>query len=213
MSIDANESLSVLGQVTTSLTDANVSYMLTGSFASSIHGVFRATADIDIDIVAALTHESIAKFVQPLLPHFVIDEVSLEQAVCDQRSFHIIHRTSAVKVDIFVRRDDPISVVQLQRAVSVAVPGLTELVRTASAEDIILSKLQWYQLGNDVSERQWNDIQGVIAVHRMDLATDYLEQMAQKMGVLDLLSRAYETFDAQRQPSVPPFALPPVVEQ
>lgn len=187
--MDINESLSVLDQIVAALTDANVAYMLTGSFASSIHGVFRATADIDV--VAALSNENLHAFVRPLLSHFFIDEIALDAAVRDQRSFNIIHRTSVIKVDVFVRRDDPVSIVQLQRAVAVTIPGILVPVKTASAEDIILSKLRWYQIGNEVSERQWNDIQGVMALHHSTLEMGYLEKMAEQMGVSDLLSRAW----------------------
>ncbi len=34
----------------------------------------------------------------------------------------------------------------------------------ASAEDVILHKLYWFQLGDKVSERQWHDVLGVIQV-------------------------------------------------
>jgi len=40
----------VLRNVRAALEDANISYMVTGSFASSVHGVPRATNDIDIVI-------------------------------------------------------------------------------------------------------------------------------------------------------------------
>ena len=40
--------LSVLSQVTTTLQQQNIPYVLVGSFASSIHGMYRSTADIDI---------------------------------------------------------------------------------------------------------------------------------------------------------------------
>ena len=40
--------LSVLSQVTAILEQQNIAYVLVGSFASSIHGMYRSTADIDI---------------------------------------------------------------------------------------------------------------------------------------------------------------------
>jgi predicted nucleotidyltransferase len=40
--------LSVLSQVTAILDQQNIPYVLVGSFASSIHGIYRSTADIDI---------------------------------------------------------------------------------------------------------------------------------------------------------------------
>ena len=31
-----------------------------------------------------------------------------------------------------------------------------------SAEDLVLSKLQWFRLGSGVSDRQWNDILAIL---------------------------------------------------
>ena len=32
----------------------------------------------------------------------------------------------------------------------------------ASAEDVVLSKLEWFRLGNEVSQSQWRDVIGVL---------------------------------------------------
>lgn len=37
-------------------------------------------------------------------------------------------------------------------------------VRFASPEDTLLHKLVWYKLGNEISDRQWGDILGVLRV-------------------------------------------------
>ena len=41
----------------------------------------------------------------------------------------------------------------------------------ATAEDTVLSKLEWYRLGNEISERQWNDIIGMLSTQgsRLDM--------------------------------------------
>ena len=62
----------------------------------------------------------------------------------------------------------------------------------ATAEDIILQKLHWFQLGNRVSERQWDDVLGVLKVQRKRLDFDYLKDWASRTGVEDLLRQAYE---------------------
>ncbi len=60
----------------------------------------------------------------------------------------------------------------------------------ASAEDTILEKLRWYELGNRVSERQWRDVQGILRVKRHSLDRDYLKSRAIQTNLLDLLSTA-----------------------
>ena len=60
----------------------------------------------------------------------------------------------------------------------------------ATAEDIILAKLEWYRLGNEVSERQWNDVLGLLRLQGAALDLAYLRSSAADLGIADLLDRA-----------------------
>ena len=55
---------------------------------------------------------------------------------------------------------------------------------------MILVKLDWYRMGDELSERQWRDVIGVLKVQAERLDLDYLRQWAQELGVSDLLERA-----------------------
>ena len=59
----------------------------------------------------------------------------------------------------------------------------------ATPEDTILAKLEWFRLGGETSERQWQDIQGIFQQRSDILDFDYLKQSAQKLKVADLLAR------------------------
>ena len=59
-----------------------------------------------------------------------------------------------------------------------------------SAEDIVLSKLEWYRMGGELSDRQWRDVLGVLAVQGERLDVEYMRQMAAELAVSDLLERA-----------------------
>jgi len=62
----------------------------------------------------------------------------------------------------------------------------------ASAEDIILQKRWWFQLGGGVSDRQWNDVLGVLKVCGGALDFLYLRRYAKEMKVLHLLNRVLD---------------------
>jgi hypothetical protein len=62
-------------------------------------------------------------------------------------------------------------------------------VRVASAEDAILTKLEWFEMGGRSSARQWNDILGIVKQQGIALDLTYLGQWADVLGVRDLLER------------------------
>ncbi len=53
-------------------------------------------------------------------------------------------------------------------------------------EDILLQKLRWYQMGNEVSDRQWRDVMGIVLVQGQALDVVYLRRAAQVLAVSDL---------------------------
>ncbi len=61
----------------------------------------------------------------------------------------------------------------------------------SSPEDIILNKLEWYKMGDEVSTRQWGDIIGVMRRQAKTLDLAYLRQWAGELNVLELLERAF----------------------
>ncbi len=78
-----------------------------------------------------------------------------------------------------------------ERAVVVSFPfpeGAVE-ARVSTAEYILLAKLRRYALGGQVSERQWGDITGILAINR-SLDFDYMKLWAGRLGVSPLLERA-----------------------
>jgi hypothetical protein len=54
-----------------------------------------------------------------------------------------------------------------------------------------LNKLAWFRMGGEVSERQWNDVIGVLRVQANALDVPYLTHWAAVLGLADLLERAF----------------------
>lgn len=162
-----------------------VRYFLCGSMASSLRGLARST--IDVDFVADLRPEHLQPLVAMLGTDFDVDEEMVRDAIVLRRSFNVIHLTSLVKVDVFVSKRAPYDLEALAHATGTLLDGIS--LQVASAEDTILSKLVWYRLGNEVSDRQWSDILGVLRV-QTKLDAVYLQKWAKVLSVDDLLARA-----------------------
>ena len=188
--------ISVLSWITNGLEGLDIRYVLVGSFASSIHGRYRATADIDI--LADLKSEQVGPLYTVLKKAFYVDELAIRRAVAQGGSFNAIHLDSVFKVDIFVASGDEFAIAQLnRRQLRKVAPDRIDEVYVATAEDTILAKLRWYRAGNEASINQWNDVLGVIAVTQSDLDTKYLRDWAERLSVSDLLERAFRDVQTQ----------------
>ena len=183
------EPIAVTLLVVNVLDDLGVPYFIDGSLATAVHGVARAT--MDVDIVADLRTEQAKPLVQALGDAFYADEGMIQAAIRHQSSFNVIHRETMFKVDIFVRGQRPFDQAQFRRRTLYILAQEPE--RTAyfaSPEDNILAKLVWYRQGGEVSDRQWRDVMNVIRVQGARLDLTYLRQWAVRLGVADLLERA-----------------------
>jgi hypothetical protein len=166
----------------------DVPYHVGGSVASSFTGIARATQDADI--VADLRPAHAAPLVQALQETYYIDQERVDQAIRGRRSFNAIHLPTMYKVDVFISKDTPFARENMERRVSLEVPGLGRSLWFSSPEDIVLHKLLWYSAGGGVSDRQWYDLQGVLRLRRGRLDLAYLRTWAATLGVADLLGRA-----------------------
>lgn len=165
----------------------HIPYVVGGSLASSLHGIPRATQDVDI--VADIKHVHITPLVKALEKSWYIDENMIRDAIKNQSSFNVLYLETMFKIDIFILKDDPVSNSEMKRRQKYTVTDDDEgSLYIASAEDIILQKLYWYKIGDKVSERQWNDTIGVVKVQDKNLDFNYLKNTARMLGVAELLS-------------------------
>lgn len=173
------------------LDELGVRWFLGGSLASSVHGIPRAT--FDADILADLRPHHVRPLIAKLGSDWYADETAIRDAVSNRASFNLIHFATAMKVDVFlpkVRRFDDGEFGRSQR-MPVA-EGSSVEAPVCCAEDIAVAKLEWFRLGGEVSEKQWNDVLGVLRLNRGKLDLKLLQASAEEVGVSDLLRKALQ---------------------
>jgi hypothetical protein len=160
---------------------ARIPYLVTGSFASSAHGIRRTT--FDFDFVVDPDEEPLRAFVRGLpSDEYYVDESTAVDALRRRSMFNVVDQTTQWKFDLIVCKRDEFARSQFDRRVRISVVGVE--VWVASAEDVIVSKLQWARAGG--SERQLRDVAGVVAVQGDSLDRGYVESWVKRLGVEDL---------------------------
>jgi hypothetical protein len=157
---------------------AGIPYMLTGSFASSYHGVPRATQDIDL--VIAPERAQLQGLVSLLpAPEFYMDEATALEAYDSEGQFNVVDLASGWKADLIMRRSRAFSRTEFDRRTVVEFEGMR--VPIATAEDVVLAKLEWAKLGE--SARQVEDAAGILRARSAELDTGYMERWVRELGI------------------------------
>jgi hypothetical protein len=169
-----------------------INYYIGGSVASSAYGIPRTT--IDVDIIADLRLEHVRPLVKLLEATYYVDADMIREAIRSRSEFNVIHLGTMLKVDVFIPKTRSFDQSMLHRIRQEKIDPSEDdrLFYLASPEDTILTKLEWYRMGGEVSERQWNDLLGVLKLQGTSLDFAYLRRWATDLNVADLLERAYE---------------------
>lgn len=176
-------------QVAETLTELGVEYALVGSLASSALGVPRAT--IDADMLVALADEHIMPLIAALEADFYVSEFAARDAIKRRSMFNVIHLATSFKVDLYVLPEAPFERQELSRRQPRRFSDEDEReLFMVTAEDLVISKLRWYELGERVSERQWRDLVGLLEVRCAELDWSYLKSWTEHFKLAGLLERA-----------------------
>jgi hypothetical protein len=183
--LDSMTPSEVLRRITTALEQAGIAYMLTGSLAGSFHGAPRSTQDVDIVIEAS--SKQLRKFVEslPETEYYADLEAALE-AHRRESLFNVIDVATGWKIDLIIRKSRPFSQAEFARRQSVDVQGLSVFV--ASAEDVILAKLEWSKRAQ--SQRQLEDVVDLLKFRGEKLDLGYLEKWISELDLNQQWSRA-----------------------
>ena len=143
-----------------------------------------------VDILAQIRDDQVAGLLAELGPDWYGEAKMIRDHLRAGRVFNLIHQTSGQKFDIFPAVQ-PFHASELECAAKIVFEFSDQRLTlpVATAEDIILAKLQWYAAGGEVSERQWADITGVLATSPK-IGIAYLRRWATELGVERLLDKA-----------------------
>ncbi len=164
----------------------SLNYFVTGGFAVSVWGRPRAT--FDIDIVVELVEPDVKNLTKALREIFkagYIDEDMMKTAIKYQKEFNFIDPESGSKIDFWIKKDNELTIQKFKRRRLEKIQG--QGVYFISPEDLILSKLEWYQKSG--STRQLEDIESVLKISGDKLDMNYLNKWAKKLGVFKILNR------------------------
>ncbi len=152
--------------------------MVVGSFASSAHGIPRATKDIDI--VIAPTRDQLPLLIEQFPAsayHAVLEEAVF--AFEHHSLFNVTDYSTGWRVDFIIAKDSDFSVTELSRRRELELAGVRLFV--ASPEDVVVAKLDWAKQGG--SERQIEDVATIISTQGADLDRQYIEEWVQLLSL------------------------------
>ncbi len=178
----------LLREIVATLQTLAIPHMVVGSFASTFHGEPRTTRDLDLVIdPSGAQLDALLGALDP--DRFYVDADVARDALRRRTMFNVIEIASAWKLDLVIRKTRPFSIEELSRRTSVVMLGTT--VDTATAEDTIVAKLEWASQSG--SERQLEDVAGILRVQgeRLDLA--YIERWVAELGLIAQWDRARVT--------------------
>jgi len=185
---ELDDLVAALAPVVTAFRQLKIRHYVGGSVASSFHGAARST--MDVDLVCEFTVDQVKSFVASFDENFYVSESAIREAVRRKSCFNLIHLPTSFKVDVFVSRQRPFDLESMRRATPACLGrDRTVEVPIATAEDAIISKLEWYRKTNETSERQWDDVSRLITLLGSTADLDYLRSAADSVGVSDLLER------------------------
>jgi hypothetical protein len=149
-------------------------YFLTGSAASMVYGIPRATKDVDF--VVEVDGDGIDRLARRLAGRFEFDpRQHLETSTWTRR--YILRSSRPVfEVELFIKSDDPHHLEQWSRRRVLRNPILGRDAWMPSPEDVVVQKLRWGR-PKDIA-----DVEAVIGVQGAKLDWPYIERWCDAHG-------------------------------
>jgi hypothetical protein len=171
----------LLKTVTGLLDQKEIQYMITGSLAVNVYCIPRMT--MDVDIVIELDQANLNDFLEIFTSGYYLDEDTVKQAIRRKGMFNVIDHRSGFKIDFIIRKDTEYRGLEFSRKTRKMMDDIP--VWMVSAEDLIVSKIEWIQQLQ--SDKQIQDIKILLALPEID--REYINTWCRKLNLktFDLL--------------------------
>jgi hypothetical protein len=170
------------------LNQLNISYMLTGSVASSFYGEPRSTHDIDfVVVIVPPDAKRLAKSFDKT--RYYLSEESIQEAITYGNPFNLIDSYTGLKADFWPLKSDSYHQTCFDRRKKCRIFGIDTYI--ATPEDLILTKLEWCKLSGG-SEMQFKDVLGIFEVQRKNLELEYIYKWSEHLGIKNLVDKLIE---------------------
>ncbi|MEZ5328125.1 MAG: hypothetical protein R3F19_24035 [Verrucomicrobiales bacterium] len=148
--------LEVVNAVLEALEKAEAPYMLTGSLASNVYGIARATKDADIVVDFAVAN------LDEIMAHMdarIHLQAQMMFETITGTTRHVLEvAQSPFKVELFHVNPDPFMTQRFARKIQADYPELGRKVWLPTAEDVVIQKLRWGR------EKDLSDVHDVLFV-------------------------------------------------
>ena len=164
--------------------------MVVGSFASNLYGVGRAT--YDIDVVVSANADQLQTFHSMFNKTEWYFDLSDALDACSRKSmFNILDMLEGWKVDIIFEKSGPYHRIAFERRVPAEIEQVP--LFAATAEDVVISKLDWARLGS--SARQIEDVAGILEEKGTSLDISYIEKWVAELQLSEQWKSAKSAAD------------------
>jgi hypothetical protein len=171
-------SAAIFREIIAAFDQAQIPYMVVGSFASNLYGTGRGTQDIDVVISASPERVRAFLSIIPRTRYYFDLDTALE-ASRRKSMFNILDMERGWKVDLIFEKPSAYHQQAFQRRIAAEIEHVPLLA--ATAEDTIISKLEWAKMSE--SSRQIEDVAGILKVRNASLDRAYIENWIRELGL------------------------------
>lgn len=174
------DQITLLKIITAFLEKNQIPYLITGAWSAIFYG--RPRASHDIDFVVELRPTEAQKFLaaaKKLSGDFSVQPEDVKDALLNKSIFNMVYLPTYLKLDFWLLKADEFDQSRFARRRRVKIGGQSMMM--ASAEDTILQKLKWYQMGK--IEKHLVDAAFVYQIQQKNLDQKYLNLWVKKLRV------------------------------